>query len=132
MAFSAYFIAKPELTTQDWIAFAGICSPATALFVMQVVFPDKFAYAWANWYFSFVAYLLGLAYIIMQTQLIWELQGVISNGEIRFRVNQAGNPLSPQLVSDSHLSEADADFVRSGLDALPRRYTDIMQLSHFN
>ena len=60
MAFSAYFIAKPVLTTQDWIAFAGICSPATALFVMQVIFPEKFAYAWANWYFSFVAYLLCL------------------------------------------------------------------------
>ena len=42
-----------------------------------------------------------------------------------------GNPLAPQLFSDSHLSEADADFVKRGLEALPKRYLDFAALHHF-
>ena len=38
LAMSAYFISLPVLTTQDWIAFIGICSPAVALLVMQLIF----------------------------------------------------------------------------------------------
>ena len=120
-----YYITLPVLTTQDWIVFAGVNCPAMTLLVFQVIWQDKFAYAWANWYFSFVAYLLGTVYILMQTLLIMELKQTISNGEIRFRTNSVGDPLGPTLVNDSNLSEANAEFVHRGLEALPKRYFDI-------
>eukprot|EP00354_Favella_ehrenbergii_P006312 CAMPEP_0170458208 /NCGR_PEP_ID=MMETSP0123-20130129/5242_1 /TAXON_ID=182087 /ORGANISM="Favella ehrenbergii, Strain Fehren 1" /LENGTH=222 /DNA_ID=CAMNT_0010722255 /DNA_START=22 /DNA_END=690 /DNA_ORIENTATION=- len=132
LLFSLYFIVVPQLTLQDWIAFVGITSPASALLVLQVIWPDKFAYAWANWYFSFLAYILGTLYIIMQTFLILKLKSEIGVGQIRFRMSEAGNPLSPQLVSDAHLSESSAEFVRQGLAALPKRYFDFQALYHEN
>ena len=127
---SLYFIYVPQLTLQDWIVFVGVCTPASALLILQIIWPDKFAYAWANWYFSFVAYILGTIYIIMQTLLLMSLKSEIGTGQIRFRMSEAGNPLSPQMVSDSHLSDSSADFVREGLAALPKRYFDFQSLYH--
>ena len=114
-----YYLFKETLTVQDWIMFIGVSSPATALVVMQIIFSDKFQYAWANWYFSFLAFILATIYITLQILLILQLKSSIGSGQIRFRMSEAGNPLSPQLVSDDHLSNEDADFVRRGLEALP-------------
>lgn len=130
--FSVYFILVPTLTFQDWIAFIGICSPASSLLILQVIWPDKFAYAWANWYFSFLAYILGTIYIILQTFMLISLKSEIGVGQIRFRMSEAGNPLSPSLVSDAHLSDHSAEYVRQALAALPKRYFDIQALYHEN
>ena len=120
------------MTVQDWIVFVGICSPATALFVMQLIYQDKFAYAWANWYFSFFAYILGSIYIIMNTIYLAQLMGEIGEGQIRFRLSEAGNPVGPHLVNDQHLSAASADFVHQALEALPKRYFEVQALYHAN
>ena len=80
LAMSVFFIIVPQLTIQDWIVFVGVCTPASALLILQIIWPDKFAYAWANWYFSFLAYILGTIYIIMQTLLLLSLQSEIGHG----------------------------------------------------
>ena len=125
-----YFTAVPELNLADWIMYIGVSAPAMALFVMQLIWPDKFAYAWANWYFSFLAFFFDTAFVIMQTILILQLKSEIGEGQIRFRVSEEGNPVGPHLVSDAHLSATSAEFVHRGLQALPKRYFDIMALYH--
>jgi len=75
-----YYTVVPELNYSDWILYVGVSAPAMALFVMQLVFPDSFAYAWANWYFSFFAFILDTVFIIMQTILILQLKGEIGEG----------------------------------------------------
>ena len=82
-----YFILTPELTTQDWIAFVGICCPATAMLILQIYDSKEFAYVWANWYFAFLAFCLGTIYILMQTIMLRKMKDSIGNGEIRFRIN---------------------------------------------
>ena len=129
-ALCIYFISVPELTTQDWIAFVGICCPATAMLILQLYKSTEFAYAWANWYFSFLALVLGTVYIFMQTMMLRQMKNSIGSGEIRFRINQAGNPLSPQLVSDNHMSLADSEWVHKALLGMPQRYYDVQSLYH--
>ena len=132
LGLSVYYILAPALTAQDWIVFIGICSPASALLFMQLIFQDKFAYAWANWYFSFFGFLLGTIYVIMNTIYLAQLMGEIGEGQIRFRLSEAGNPMGPHLINDQHLSAESADFVHHGLEALPKRYFDIQALYHGN
>ena len=38
--------------------------------------------------------------------------------------------MSPHLVNDAHLSLSSAEFVRRGLEALPKRYFDMTALFH--
>ena len=116
---SIYFILMPELSTQDWIAFVGICCPATAMLILQLYKSDEFAYAWANWYFAFLAFCLGTVYIFMQTLMLRKMKASIGNGEIRFRINEAGNPLAPQLINDTYLSSTDSEWVRRALLGMP-------------
>ena len=67
---SCYYIYSPTLSFQDWIVFVTVTCPGTALVGMLLYDSTNFAYAWANWYFSFGAYIFGTIYIIMQTLML--------------------------------------------------------------
>ena len=60
--------------------------------------------------------------------MLQRMKSSIGSGSIQFRVNEAGDPLSPHLVGEAAYGEE--DFVNRGLDALPKRYYDIQNLLH--
>ena len=129
-AASLYFIFTSELSFQDWIAFTLITCPASTFLFLMLYDSTNFSYAWANWYFSFVSFIIGFFYIILQTRALNNLKGKIGNGSIRFRINEAGNPLTPHLVGDSYMTDADYDDVTRTLSGFPKRYYDIQSFFH--
>ena len=60
--------------------------------------------------------------------MLQRMKSSIGDGAIQFRVSEAGNPLSPQLVGDAIYGEE--DFINRSLDALPKRYYDIQSFVH--
>ena len=64
----------------------------------------------------------------MQTVMLQRMKSSIGDGAIQFRVNEAGNPLSPHLIGEAAYGEE--EFVQQSLDALPKRYYDIQSFIH--
>ena len=60
-----YYCVEPTLTFQDWLVFVGIVCPATTFFGLIIYDSSNFAYAWANWYFSFFACGMATVYVIL-------------------------------------------------------------------
>ena len=127
-AMTVYYIFYPVMNVQDWIALVFITSPAATLAAMLFYDQTNFGYAWANWYFSVVSFVFATIYIIMQTLMLQRMKSSIGDGSIQFRVSEAGNPLSPQLVGEAAYGEE--DFINRSLDALPKRYYDIQSFVH--
>lgn len=123
-----YYIFYPNLNINDWIALIFITTPAATLAVLLFIDQTNFAYAWANWYFSFVAFIFGTIFIVMQTLMLQRMKKSVGNGSIQFRISEAGNPLSPHLIGEPAFGED--QFVQQSLDAMPKRYYDIQSLVH--
>ena len=98
---SCYYISYPVLNVQDWIVFITITCPGSILSAMLIFDGDNFGYAYANWYFSFFAYIFATVYIVMQTLMLQGMKASVGSGSIHFRINEMGNPLSPHLIGDA-------------------------------
>ena len=60
--------------------------------------------------------------------MLQRMKSSIGSGSIHFRINEAGNPLTPKLIGDAAYGEE--DFVNRSLEALPKRYHDIHAFFH--
>ena len=60
-----YYCIDSTLTFQDWVVYVGIVCPATTFFGLLLFDSSNFAYAWTNWYFSFLAWGLATLYLIL-------------------------------------------------------------------
>ena len=63
-----------------------------------------FGYAWTNWYFTALAFALASFFILVQTVSLMSMVRGIGEGNIRFRVSEFGNPLTPELIADPNTS----------------------------
>lgn len=66
---TVYFLAAQEINWGEYVFYVIGCIPATTIWVLLLIDSTKFSYIWANWYFSFFAFVWGSIQVVLET--IW-------------------------------------------------------------